>query len=100
MAVKVFLLLNGMGVVFLVYVLANFWREGRRPASGTQSPAKELESREKIEVVVVTLPISQGAQGGLSVIPLQARGSFGARPDRQAGARGVVEMPVKRISSR
>jgi hypothetical protein len=28
MAVTIFFLLNGLGVMFLLYVLANFWKEG------------------------------------------------------------------------
>jgi hypothetical protein len=31
MVVTIFLALNGMGVVFLLYVLVQFWKEGRRP---------------------------------------------------------------------
>jgi hypothetical protein len=27
----IFLVLNGMGVIFLLYVLANFWKDGHQP---------------------------------------------------------------------
>jgi hypothetical protein len=74
MATTIFLVLNGLGVVFLVYVLANFWREGRRAAvNSDRQDVMEFRGRNWADAVVVTHPISLSAQGGVSVIPFQMR---------------------------
>ena len=72
MATTIFLVLNGLGVVFLVYVLANFWKEGHRPMTEECSDVMEFRGRNWADVVVVNHPISPSAQDGFSVIPFQA----------------------------
>ena len=69
-AMTIFLILNGLSVVFLVYVLLKFWREGRR---------MRRRARTVVGVgypwptnVVVAHPVSPFAQGGLAVLPLRA----------------------------
>jgi len=63
MAMMLFTLLNGLGVVFLMYVLVQFWKEGHR---SKQSEARErviefsVESKPTVDVV--TRPISGGLQ--------------------------------------
>lgn len=73
----IFLVLNGVGVVFLLYVLANFWKEGHRDGHQNENarwwPATDFGMREPAELVVISHPISRALQGGLSVIPFQAR---------------------------
>jgi hypothetical protein len=64
MAMTIFFLLNGLGVVFLLYVLANFWKESHRE--------KDSERRYKRDVFVATHPISHNACGGVAVIPVRA----------------------------
>jgi hypothetical protein len=101
MAMNIFLLLSGLGVVFLLHVLAGFWKEGHRSANNARKYAAEFGERNWYEVAVVTHPISHSAQGGLSVIPFreQARNFGGKSEDGQAG--GVaVEMPQRKISTR
>lgn len=100
MAMKMFLVLNGLGVVFLVYVLANFWIEGRRPKSKARKYAAEFGRRNWINVAVVTHPISHNAQGGLSVIPFRI-------PDRNSDKRpqtmilnGTPDAPIRRFSTK
>jgi hypothetical protein len=113
MAMLIFTVLNGLGVVFLVYVLAQFWREGHRPKNaGTWQHAIEFSEKSKPEVIVVTHPISGGlqvepapvshsAQAGLSVVPLQARGrSLQGKEVHRDFADGASEMPMKRFSTR
>ena len=101
MAMTIFFMLNGMGVAFLLYVLANFWKEGHRPKSNARKYATEFGRRDWADVIVVTHPISHSAQGGLSVIPFQARGQeLRGKPSRGAISRGTVEVPVGRISTR
>lgn len=101
MAMTIFLALNGLGVVFLLFVLANFWREGRRPGSNVRKYAAEFALRDSTEVAVMTHPISHSAQGGLSVIPFQPRDrKLGGKPNQRPVAEGAIEMPLRRISTR
>jgi hypothetical protein len=102
MAIMIFTALNGMGVSFMVYVLIHFWKEGRNSkvaASGRR--AIQFSNGRSADVLVVTHPITQSAQGGLSVISMKARAdkpeSTQAYP---AAAERVVKMPIKRFSTR
>lgn len=74
MALTIFLVLNGLGIVFLLYVLANFWKEGHRQMDGDRKDVMEFRGGNWAGVAVVTHPISTSAQGGISVIPFEARG--------------------------
>jgi hypothetical protein len=101
MTITIFLLLNGLGVGFLLYVLANFWKEGRQPQNRDRKYAPEFKYRDWADVLVVTHPISHSAQGGISVIPFQARGrKTDSKPEQRPVAREAVEMPLRRISTR
>jgi hypothetical protein len=54
----IFLVLNGIGVVFMLYVLVNFWREWRqmrRSAIRSNRPSVRFGRTQK--VIVVTGPI-------------------------------------------
>ncbi len=82
MAIKLFILLNAMGVVFLLYVLANFWKEASQTKSDARPDEFEFMREERPAVLVVTHLIAHGTHGNGSVIPLQIRG--GTR--RQAGS--------------
>jgi len=113
MAMMLFTLLNGLGVVFLMYVLVQFWKEGHR---SKQSEARErviefsVESKPTVDVVtrpisgglqVEPAPVSLSARGGISVVSRQAR--MGGLVDSQIhrdSADNAAEMPVKRYSSR
>ena len=76
MAMLLFTALNGMGVVFLLYVLVQFWKEGHRSKNGgTRQCAIEFAEENRPEVIVVTRPISHSAQAGLSVVSMRARES-------------------------
>jgi hypothetical protein len=95
----IFLILNGLGVIFLLYVLANFWKEGRRPVDKARKYERKLRRWDWDDVAVVTHPISTCAQGGLSVISFQTR-RRAHRADvnhPEAAARELIEMPLKRI---
>jgi hypothetical protein len=104
MAMIIFTVLNGLGVVFMLYVLVQFVKEGRR----SKNPAArqyeiDLSYMDRPEVMVVTHPISHSAQGGLSVIPLQARKrSLQGKQVLRDSADGTIEIkiPMKRYSSR
>jgi hypothetical protein len=73
MAMFLFTVLNGLGVVFLVYALIQFGKERHR---STQLAARnrviEFSLKSKPTVVVVTQPISTGGRVGLPVIYRQA----------------------------
>jgi hypothetical protein len=101
MAMTIFFVLNGLGVVFLLYVLAKFWNDGHRPRNKARKYAEELGRRDWADVIVVTHPISHAARGGLAVIPFQPR-HRGLRdePSRQAVSREALELPMKWISTR
>jgi hypothetical protein len=52
-----FLVLNGMAVVFMLYVLVNFWKEGRRTAQGGMRSHQILSTRGiNPEVFTITGP--------------------------------------------
>jgi len=96
----IFLMLNGLGVVFLLYVLANFWKEGHRPKNNARRYAAEYGWRDWADVIVVTHPISHSAQGGLSVVPFQARDRYSDKPAHSTAPYGTPEVPVRRVSTR
>jgi hypothetical protein len=101
MAMTIFFVLNGLGVVFLLYVGAKFWNDERRPRNNARKYAPEFGRRDWADVIVVTHSISHSAQGGLSVIPFQARlQGLRDKPAREANSRETVELPIRRISTR
>jgi hypothetical protein len=59
----IFLVLNGIAVVFLLYVLVNFWKEGRRTAHGGVSshPLQSMRGNNP-EVFIVTGPLEVAAR--------------------------------------
>ena len=102
MAIMIFTALNGMGASFLVYVLINFWKEGRHSkVTASRRRAVQFSNGRSADVLVITHPITQSAQGGLSVISMKARAG---RPENTQvypeAADRVVEIPMKRFSTR
>jgi hypothetical protein len=62
MAVMVFTVLNGLAVIFLLYVLVQFWKEEHRPTKAVRrGQVIELSVKSKPTVLVVTHPISTSA---------------------------------------
>jgi hypothetical protein len=101
MAMKIFFLLNGFGVVFLLYVLAQFWNDGQRPRNNARKYGAKLGRRDWADVIVVSHPISHAARGGVTVIPFQPRHRAPRdKPARAAVSRKAVEMPMTWISTR
>jgi hypothetical protein len=101
MAMIIVLLLNGVCVVFLLYVLVNLGKEALRSGNGARRYAVAIERQAKSEVLVVTRPISSAARSGFTVIPFQARDRAPAgQPGRRTAARGTIEMPARQISTR
>jgi hypothetical protein len=100
MTMTIFLVLNGLGVAFLLYVLANFWKEGHRAKNSNRKYATEFGQRDWADVLVVTHPISHNAQGGLSVIPSQPRNRYSDTRAHRATSSVMQEMPVRRFSTK
>ena len=104
MAMIIFTVLSGLGVVFMLYVLVQFVKEGRRSKNRAGRHYEvELSYMDSPEVFVVTHPISHSAQGGLCVIPMQARErSLQGKQVHRDSADGTIEIkiPMKRYSSR
>ena len=85
MAMLLFTGLNGLGVVFLVYVLVQFWNEWHRSKKpGAMDEVIELPQKNRPTVVVVRRPIS----GGLQVEPAPVSGGL-----------QVADAPLARQSS-
>jgi hypothetical protein len=100
MAMTIFLVLNGLGVVFLLYVLANFWKESRRPKNNARMYAAEFGQRDWTDVAVVTHRISQNPQGGLSVIPFRVRDPYSDNLAYQVSLTSTPHMSVRRFSAK
>ncbi len=102
MAIMLFTALNGLGVVFLVYVLVQFWKEGRRSKNrAATAQVIEFAVKDKPTVFVVMHPISHCAQGGLSVVSSRVHlSSVEGKAIHANAVGGVNEMPVKHYSSR
>jgi hypothetical protein len=97
----IFFVLNGVGVAFLLYALANFWKEGHQPKSNARKYAMGFGRRDWAGAIIVTHPISPAAQGGISVIPFPPRErEFSDRPIRGTASRGTSEVTARRISTR
>lgn len=97
----IFLVLIGMGVVFLLYVLANFWQEGRRPKTLAQKSVVMASRGNQVKVDAITPPISLSARDSLSVMsfPISSTQQF-AKSAESTTAHRMIEMPVKRFSTR
>ena len=101
MAMTIFFVLNGMGVVFLLFVLVNFWRDGHRPKTFVQEGVVQSLRRNKAEVTVLAPPISPTGQGGFSVIAFPVNGREPAgKSARTTTKGGTVEMRQKKYSTR
>src|SRR5258708_2875066 len=103
MAMTIFFVLNGVGIIFLLYVLANFWKEGhqsKNPKNNDRKYIADFGGSDWTEVIAMTHAVSHTAHGDLSVIPFQARRQeLRHNYSRQANQCGSVEVPVKRIST-
>jgi hypothetical protein len=97
---KVFLVLNGMALVFMIYVLVNFWKEGVRASGGSLRKFKiESVYASRPQVFVVTRPLEADARRAAksSVVPFpapkvgsegQTGGTPGGRPRQKKYSTG------------
>jgi hypothetical protein len=96
MAVTIFLLLNGMGAFFFVYVLIRFWNEGHNPRNEDRRHGVDRTRSENASVFILQHPISHNASGSVSMTAIrsQARVVRGLR-DAPRFVGEFVQMPVK-----
>ena len=112
-AMMIFAVLNGLGVVFLVYVLVQFWKEGHRPIKpAMRDRLIEFPVKDGPTVLVVTHPFSGGLQvepapvshcahGGLSVVSSEVwRSGMQDRQLHRDSTDGADETILKRSSAR
>ena len=102
MAMTLFTILNGLGVVFLMYVLVQFWKEGHRPVKpAARDRAIEFPVKDRPTVLVVTHPVSHCAHGGLSVVSSEVwRSGLQDRQLHRDSPDGADETLLKRSSAR
>jgi hypothetical protein len=95
----IFFVLNGAGIVFLLYVLANFWKEGRRRKKIGMRFSSKAGKRDCADTHIVALPISNKAQARLVIIPFRTRGRFIDGPAQGTISGATSEARVRRIST-
>lgn len=91
MAIHIFLILNILSIAFLVYVLAQFWKEGRRARSGGE-PVMVFSRQWDPNAIVMAHPMSLRTHPRVSAMPLQAQGTA----FRNATKARVLEMPARK----
>jgi hypothetical protein len=109
MAMTIFMLVNGMGVVFLLYVLANFWKEGHRQGTATPQFLTGSSQRYSRSVFVRTHSIPESGcvgrsaervgvnprdmhgMGGVSKLLGRNRGGCGAGRDTHEGEAALTD---------
>jgi hypothetical protein len=101
MAIKLFLLMNVTGVLFLLYVLANFWKEGAREKSDARPDELDFMVEERNSVLIVTRMVACGTKSNGRVIPFQVQNQAPADPDKRTGRRAAIhEMQAERLSAK
>lgn len=97
MAMTLFMEICGLGVIFLMYVLVQFWKEGHRSMrQSARSQVIEFAAKSKPTVVVVSHPISERAHAGLSVVTGQVRRSSALQKQLHRSATNLVgDMSLK-----
>jgi hypothetical protein len=96
MAINIFLLLDCLGLIFLVYTLVNFWNEWRRPESRRHSPIHCEEYN--FGVRIATYPAVSTSKEQNSVIPFPARyRQVELSPEHQRGFAKPIEMQRRAV---
>src|SRR5258706_3763867 len=102
MRVMVFTVLNGLAVIFLLYVLVQFWKEQHRPMKPVErDKVVEFPVKGRPTVLVVTHPISTSAHGGLCLVSGQAnRAGLQDATSHGTSSNRAQETPMTRFSAR
>jgi hypothetical protein len=97
MAITVFLLLDCLGLVFLIYVLVNFWKEWRRHENSGR--ALILSDDHNFGVRIAPIPVVFTSKDQNSVIPFPTRyPQADPSPEQQRGFAKPIEMQRRVIS--
>jgi hypothetical protein len=103
MALNIFILLDCAGLVFLIYVLVNFWNEWRRYQNGSHS-AVQLDEKHLGDRIAIIPAVHLYPKNQNSVIPFPARyRQIYLPPEHHTGFAKTIEMrrrelPVPRAS--
>jgi hypothetical protein len=100
MAMTIFFVLNGMGVVFMVYVLTAFWKEGHRHMNNSRKRTTEDWIPGRAELREVTQSISGRSTFALSVIPFRAPNRLNGKSAYGSASREASTLPIRQISTR
>jgi hypothetical protein len=91
MAITIFLTLDSLGVIFLIYALVNFWEEWRRPKNHRHSPVQSDE--QDFGIRIATIPALYTSKDQNSVIPFPTRyRQAELSPEHQRGFAKPIEM--------
>ena len=97
MAIDIFLLLDCLGLIFLMYALVNFWQEGRRTKNGPHSPIQGDEHN--FGISIATFPAVQTSNVQNPVIPFPVRyRQANLSPEHQRGFATPIEMQRRAVS--
>jgi len=97
----IFLFLDGMGVLFLLYVLAKFWKEGHVAKREDHESAAAASPMKREGVIVMAKRHSPSGVGGADAVALPFRSRERTIDSgRKSGIHGLIEMPATRISTR
>jgi len=104
MAMIIFTVLNGLGVVFLLYVLVNFWKEGKRARHPAARSYRYLSvDSTKPEVFIATCPLTFETDRPTERRVIRFHAPEGDVQKQQVGGDSVEDrnkLPLKRFPSR
>jgi|GEM_PF-4622855 len=86
----IFMLLNGMGLAFLLYTLVNFWNEGKRSVNAARERRTVLRHIYKPDLIVVKRPVSRRNPGGVTVMSVQFQHNNPPRNHARAQSDGTT----------
>lgn len=92
MAVDIFILMDCIGLFFLIYVLANFWNEWRRYGKTGHQPLRQDEKYVGDRIALIP-PVYLYPKDPSSVIPFPARyRQIHPSPEHHSGFAKTIEM--------
>jgi len=97
MAIDFFIMLNCIGMVFLIYVLVNFWNEGRRFQKSSH-PVIRLDEKNLSDRIAVIPGVFPCPKDRYSVIPFTERcRQINFSPEHHTGFAKTIEIPSRAI---
>jgi hypothetical protein len=97
MAITIFLMLDCLGLIFLIYALVNFWKEWRRSGNHRHSPVQSDE--QDFGIRIATIPAVYTSKDQNSVIPFPTHyRQANLSPEHQRGSAKPIEMRRPAVS--